>query len=329
MRNVSLVLPGLSDRTHRRSWRRATATAGPARPRAAPRPPRCWSWPPTSTAPPHSKTLVFVSTDGSVAGAAGAKVLAAGARGDAGRGGDRDLAAGLGSRPPPLRRALVGGAAERLDPAAGERQDRGLLGGRAATRSTLRTFPSLFRARDTQRPAGAGGADRARRRRDRHLLRRRPAAAAPPQDGLGSLDPGALASFGRATLSLIFALDSRLGAARARARRLPAAGRQADPGLGAGAAGDRAAGAGRAWSRSTGSPAPRAPTSRCCRTLLWALGALGPLPGGAGARLPDVAARGSSRAPPSRSTPRATRSGSAPALALVALAGGVRGDSWS
>ena len=37
------------------------------------------------------------------------------------------------------------------------------------------------------------------------------------EDGLASLDPDALGGFGRAALSLVFALDDASGAARARA----------------------------------------------------------------------------------------------------------------
>ncbi|MDQ2939023.1 MAG: hypothetical protein M3R23_00665 [Actinomycetota bacterium] len=205
MRNVSLVLPGLSERRIVIVAPRDCAAG------------RCAVSSGAATAAllelasdfdgaRHTKTLVFVSTDGSVAGAAGARLLA---------GELQDTPAeavivlsqpgsGLGRRPfvVPWSAGPQSASIQLLQSA------RAAVGSEVGGDPlALRTFPSLFRlaipsglqeqAVLIERGADAIGISSAG---DRPL----PSS----QDGLGSLDPEALGGFGRASLSLVFALDS-------------------------------------------------------------------------------------------------------------------------
>ncbi|MEK6252056.1 MAG: hypothetical protein AABM43_08965 [Actinomycetota bacterium] len=205
MRNVSLVLPGLSERRIVIVAPRDCAAG------------RCAVSSGAATAAllelasdfdgaRHSKTLVFVSTDGSVAGAAGAKLLA---------GELQDTPAeavivlsqpgsGLGRRPfvVPWSAGPQSASIQLVQSA------RAAVGSEVGGDPlALSTFPSLFRlaipsglqeqAVLIERGADAIGISSAG---DRPLRS--------SQDGLGSLDPEALGGFGRASLSLVFALDS-------------------------------------------------------------------------------------------------------------------------
>ncbi|HEY8640636.1 MAG TPA: hypothetical protein VIL53_09040, partial [Solirubrobacterales bacterium] len=205
MRNVSLVLPGLSERRIVIVAPRDCAAG------------RCAVSSGAATAAllelasdfdgaRHSKTLVFVSTDGSVAGAAGAKLLA---------GELQDTPAeavivlsqpgsGLGRRPfvVPWSAGPQSASIQLVQSA------RAAVGSEVGGDPlALSTFPSLFRlaipsglqeqAVLIERGADAIGISSAG---DRPLRS--------SQDGLGSLDPEALGGFGRASLSLVFALDT-------------------------------------------------------------------------------------------------------------------------
>ncbi len=155
---------------------------------------------------PHTKTLVFASTDGSTAGAAGAKVLA-----DSMRESPPEAmivlsqpGSGLGRKPfvVPWSSGPQSASIQLLESARAAVSSE--LGGSALE---LRTFPSLFglavpsglqeQAVLIERGLGAIGISSAG---DRPLSE--------SDDSLDSLDPGALAGFGRATLSLVFALDA-------------------------------------------------------------------------------------------------------------------------
>jgi hypothetical protein len=205
MRNVSLVLPGLSERRIVIVAPRDCAAG------------RCAVSSGAATAAllelasdfdgaRHSKTLVFVSTDGSVAGAAGAKLLA---------GELQDTPAeavivlsqpgsGLGRRP----FAVPWSAGPQSASIQLVQSARAAVGSEVGGDPlALSTFPSLFRlaipsglqeqAVLIERGADAIGISSAG---DRPLRS--------SQDGLGSLDPEALGGFGRASLSLVFALDT-------------------------------------------------------------------------------------------------------------------------
>ncbi|HEY8625210.1 MAG TPA: hypothetical protein VIL82_04320 [Solirubrobacteraceae bacterium] len=205
MRNVSLVLPGLSERRIVIVAPRDCAAG------------RCAVSSGAATAAllelasdfdgaRHSKTLVFVSTDGSVAGAAGAKLLAGELQAtpaeavivlsQPGSGLDRrPFVVPWSAGPQSASIQLVQSARAAVGSEVG------------GDPLTLSTFPSLFRlavpsglqeqAVLIERGADAIGISSAG---DRPL----PAS----QDGPGSLDPNALGGFGRASLSLVFALDS-------------------------------------------------------------------------------------------------------------------------
>lgn len=205
MRNVSLVLPGLSERRIVIAAPRDCA-AGPCAVSSGAATAALLELASDFDGARHSKTLVFVSTDGSVAGAAGAKLLAAELQ-------DTPAEAvivlsqpgsGLGRRPfvVPWSAGPQSASIQLVQSA------------RAAVGSEVggdplafSTFPSLFRlaipsglqeqAVLIERGADAIGISSAG---DRPL----PAS----QDGPGSLDPEALGGFGRASLSLVFALDS-------------------------------------------------------------------------------------------------------------------------
>jgi len=205
MRNVSLVLPGLSERRIVIVAPRDCAAG------------RCAVSSGAATAAllelasdfdgaRHSKTLVFVSTDGSVAGAAGAKLLA---------GELQDTPAeavivlsqpgsGLGRRP----FAVPWSAGPQSASIQLVQSARAAVGSEVGGDPlALSTFPSLFRlaipsglqeqAVLIERGVDAIGISSAG---DRPLRS--------SQDGLGSLDPEALGGFGRASLSLVFALDT-------------------------------------------------------------------------------------------------------------------------
>ena len=204
MRNVTLVLPGLSERRIAVVAPR-DCDGGPCAVSSGSATGALLELASTFDGAPHTKTLVFVSTDGSVAGAAGAKVLAAQLEDS-----PPDAVIAL-SQPGSalLRRPFV------VPWSAGPQSTAIQLteSARAAVSSelggdplSLRTFSTLLRlalptglqeqAVLIERGADAIGISSAG---DRPL----PAS----RDDLADLDPGALGSFGRAALSLIFALD--------------------------------------------------------------------------------------------------------------------------
>jgi hypothetical protein len=201
---VSLVLPGLSDR-------RIVVVAardcdgGPCAVSSGSATATLLELASNFDGAPHTKTLVFVSTDGSVAGAAGAKLLAAELD-------DTPAEAvivlsqpgsGLGRRPfvVPWSTGPQSTSIQLLESAREAVSSE--LGGDPLA---LRTFSSLFhlavpsglqeQAVLIEQGVDAIGISSAG---DRPL----PSS----EDGLASLDPGALGAFGRSTLSLIFALD--------------------------------------------------------------------------------------------------------------------------
>jgi len=205
MRNVSLVLPGLSERRIVIVAPRDCA-AGPCAVSSGAATAALLELASDFDGARHSKTLVFVSTDGSVAGAAGAKLLA---------GELQDTPAeavivlsqpgsGLGRRP----FAVPWSAGPQSASIQLVQSARAAVGSEVGGDPlALSTFPSLFRlaipsglqeqAVLIERGADAIGISSAG---DRPL----PAS----QDGPGSLDPNALGGFGRASLSLVFALDN-------------------------------------------------------------------------------------------------------------------------
>ncbi len=205
MRNVSLVLPGLSERRIVIVAPRDCA-AGPCAVSSGAATAALLELASDFDGARHSKTLVFVSTDGSVAGAAGAKLLA---------GELQDTppeavivlsqpGSGLGRRPFVVPWS-AGPQSASIQLVQSARAAVGSEVGGAPL--ALSTFPSLFRlaipsglqeqAVLIERGVDAIGISSAG---DRPL----PAS----QDGLGSLDPNALGTFGRASLSLVFALDN-------------------------------------------------------------------------------------------------------------------------
>jgi len=205
MRNVSLVLPGLSDRTivivAPRDCDGGLCAASSGASTAA-----LLELAANFDGAPHSKTLLFVSTDGSVAGAAGAKVLAEGLEGTPAEAVIviSQPGSGLARRPfvVPWSAGPQSASIQLLESARTAVSSE--VGGDPLA---LQTFPSLFhlaipsglqeQAVLIDHGAEAIGISSAG---DRPL----PSS----QDGLGSLDPGALGKFGRATLSLVFALDN-------------------------------------------------------------------------------------------------------------------------
>jgi hypothetical protein len=205
MRNVSLVLPGLSDR-------RIVVVAprdcdgGPCAVSSGAATAALLELASNFDGARHSKTLVFVSTDGSVAGAAGAKMLAAELAGTPTEAVVvlSQPGSGLGRRPfvVPWSTGPQSASIQLLESARTAVSSE--LGGDSLD---LGTFSSLFhlaipsglqeQAVLIEHGIDAIGISSAG---DRPLP--------PSQDGLGSLDPGALGGFGRATLSLMFALDA-------------------------------------------------------------------------------------------------------------------------
>jgi hypothetical protein len=204
MRNVSLVLPGLSDRRIVIAAAR-DCDGGPCAASSGAATGALLELASTFDGAPHQKTLVFVSTDGSAAGAAGAKILAEGL-GEApteavivisqpGSGLDRHpFVVPWSAGPQSTSIQLIESARE----AVASEVDGNPL--------ELRTFSSLFalaipsglqeQAVLIDHGADAVGISSAG---DRPLSE--------SDDRLGSLDPAALGSFGRSTLSLVFALD--------------------------------------------------------------------------------------------------------------------------
>ena len=204
MRNVMLVLPGLSDRSIVVSAPR-DCQEGPCAASSGAATGALLELAETFDGAPHQKTLIFVSTDGSVAGAAGAKALARQISGE------QPEAAIVISQPGSDlgRKPFVVPWSDGPQSASIQLTETA----RTAVSSevdgdplNLRTFSSLFRlavpsglqeqAPLIDRGVAAIGISSAG---DRPL--------AESQDGLGSLDPGSLQSFGRASLSLVFALD--------------------------------------------------------------------------------------------------------------------------
>ena len=204
MRNVSLVLPGLTDRTIVIAAPR-DCDGGPCAASSGAATAALLELASNFDGAPHAKTLAFVSTDGSVAGAAGAKVLAQALD-------ETPVEAvivisqpgsGLGRRPfvVPWSAGPQSTSIQLLESARDAVSSE--VGGDPLA---LRTFPSLFHLAI---PSGLGeqavliehGADAIgiSSAGDRPLPE--------SQDGLASLDPAALGHFGRATLSLVFALD--------------------------------------------------------------------------------------------------------------------------
>jgi hypothetical protein len=204
MRNVSLVLPGLSDRTIVIAAPR-DCDGGPCAVSSGASTAALLELASTFDGAPHTKTLAFVSTDGSVAGAAGAKALAEGLE-------ETTVEAvivisqpgsGLGRHPyvVPWSAGPQSTSIQLLESAKDAVSSE--VGGDPLA---LRTFEGLFalaipnglqeQAVLIERGADAIGISSAG---DRPLPE--------SQDGLESLDPAALGHFGRATLSLVFALD--------------------------------------------------------------------------------------------------------------------------
>jgi hypothetical protein len=204
MQNVSLVLPGTSDR-------RIVVVAprdcqsGPCAVSSGAATAALLELASAFDGARHRKTLAFVSTDGSVAGAAGAKVLA----------GELDQApteavvvlsqpgSGLGRRPfvVPWSAGPQSASIQLLESA------RTAVSSELAGDSlALGTLPSLIHLAI---PSGlqeqAVFIDRGVDSIGISSAGDRPLPAS--QDRLASLDSGALGSFGRATLSLMFALD--------------------------------------------------------------------------------------------------------------------------
>jgi hypothetical protein len=206
MRNVSLVLPGLSDR-------RIVVVAprdcdgGPCAASTAAATGALLELADNFDGARHTKTLVFVSTDGSVAGAAGAKALAAGLSSETPAEAVVVLSqpgSKLARRPyvVPWSAGPQSASIQLLESA--ETAVGSELGGDPLS---LGTFSSLFhlavpsglgeQAALIERGVDAVGLSSAG---DRPL----PAS----DDNLNSLDPVTLGGFGRATLSLVFALDA-------------------------------------------------------------------------------------------------------------------------
>ena len=205
MRNVTLVLPGLTDESivvaAARDCDGGTCAVSSGAATAA-----LLELAANFGGAQHTKTLVFVSTDGSVAGAAGAKVLADGL---AESPPDALIVisapgSGLGRRPfvVPWSTGPQSASIQLLESARVAVSSE--VGGSALD---LRTFPSLFslavpsglqeQAVLIERGIDAIGISSAG---DRPLSE--------SEDDPASLDPDALGSFGRAALTLIFALDA-------------------------------------------------------------------------------------------------------------------------
>ena len=204
MRNVMLVLPGLSDRSIVVSAPRDCRT-GPCAASSGAATGALLELAATFDGAPHQKTLIFVSTDGSAAGAAGAKALATQLSGEPPEAAIVISQPGsdLGRKPfvvpwsdGPQSASIQ--LAETARTAVSSEVDGDPL--------NLRTFASLFRLAvpsglQEQAPLIERGIDAIgiSSAGDRPLSE--------SQDGPGSLDQGSLESFGRASLSLVFALD--------------------------------------------------------------------------------------------------------------------------
>ncbi|MGH2982383.1 MAG: hypothetical protein ACRDKV_10120, partial [Solirubrobacterales bacterium] len=204
MRNVSLVLPGLTDASIVISAPR-DCDGGPCAASSGAATAALLELASAFDGAPHAKTLVFVSTDGSVAGAAGAKMLAGELEDTPAEAAIVISQPGSGSgRHPfvvPWSTGPQSASIQLLESARVAVSSE--VGGDPLD---LRTFPGLFalaipsglqeEAALVERGVDAIGISSAG---DRPL----PSS----EDGLASLDPAALGDFGRATLSLIFALD--------------------------------------------------------------------------------------------------------------------------
>ncbi len=241
MRNVSLVLPGLSDRRIAVIAPRDCAE-GPCAASSGAATATLLELADAFDGARHAKTLVFVSTDGSTAGAEGAKMVAAALQGTPTEAAVviSQPGSGLGRRPfvvpwsagpqsasIQLQESAETAVSSEID---GDPLDTGTFGSlfRLAIPSGLQEQAVLIEhGVDAIGISSAG---------DRPL----PAS----EDGPGSLDPAALGSFGRAALSLVFALDSLPDPLEhGPDAYLPLAGKLI-PGLGAGAARDRVADSG-------------------------------------------------------------------------------------
>jgi hypothetical protein len=204
MRNVSLVLPGSSDRRIVVVAPRDCAD-GPCAASSGAATAALLELASNFDGARHTKTLAFVSTDGSVAGAAGARVLAGALDGapveavivlsQPGSGLDR------GPFVVPWSVGPQSASIELLESARAAVTSE--VGGEPLT---LRTFSSLFRLAI---PSGLlEGAVLIERGLDAIGISSAGDRPLPPsQDHLGSLDANVLGGFGRATLSLVFALD--------------------------------------------------------------------------------------------------------------------------
>ncbi len=205
MRNVSLVLPGLSDRSIVVVAPRDCA-GGPCAASSGAATAALLELASTFDGAPHQKTLIFVSTDGSVAGATGTKVLASQLHDQAAEAVIvlSQPGSGLGRRPyvVPWSSGPQSTSIQLLESARAAVSSE-LAGGDPLKLGTLSSLfalaipsglqeqaPLIDRGVDAIGISSAG---------DRPL----PAS----EDGLGSLDAGALQSFGRSALSLVFALD--------------------------------------------------------------------------------------------------------------------------
>ena len=206
MRNVSVVLPGLSDRTIVVSAPRDCGNEGPCAASSGAATAALLEMASTFDGAPHQKTLLFVSTDGSSAGAAGAKMLADQLRDE-----------------PPEAVVVVSQPGSRLGrhpyvvPWSSGPQSTSIQlieSARAAVSSELgggdpldlRTIPSLFRlAVPSGLLEGAVLIDRGVDAIGISSAGDRPLPES--DDGAASLDSAALGSFGRSALSIVFALD--------------------------------------------------------------------------------------------------------------------------
>jgi hypothetical protein len=204
LRNVMLVLPGLSERSivvsAPRDCEQGSCAASSGAATGA-----LLELAETFDGAPHQKTLIFVSTDGSSAGAAGAKALAEQLSGEPPEAAIvlSQPGSALGRKPfvVPWSDGPQSASIQLVETA------------RTAVTSevdgdplTLRTFPSLFRL------AAPSGLQEQAPLIDRGIdaigissAGDRPLPAS--QDGPGSFDEPSLQSFGRASLSLLFALD--------------------------------------------------------------------------------------------------------------------------
>jgi hypothetical protein len=204
MRNISLVLPGLSDRQIVVVAPR-DCDGGPCAASSGAATGALLELANAFDGASHRKTLVFVSTDGSVAGAAGAKTLADSLRqapteavivlSQPGSGSGRHpYVVPWSAGPQSTSIQLVESARSAVSAELGGNPlDLGTLSSllHLAIPSGLgEQAPLIDRGFDAVGLSSAGA---------------RPLPAS--EDGPGSLDPAALGGFGRATLSMVFALD--------------------------------------------------------------------------------------------------------------------------